>query len=74
MRTLTLQEKIRKLVENMADPCKTILWSYYWEGKKMKEIADVLNYSGKDVAKSQKSRCMAKVKIAMEEIRNKLRS
>ena len=60
-----LQEEVRKLVENMSDPCKTILWSYYWEGKKMKEIADVLNYSGKDVAKSQKSRCMTKVKEAM---------
>jgi len=69
-----LQEEVRKLVENMDDPCKTILWSYYWEGKKMKEIADVLNYSGKDVAKSQKSRCMTKVKEAMIEIRNKLRS
>ncbi len=69
-----LQEEVRKLVENMDDPCKTILWSYYWEGKKMKEIADVLNYSGKDVAKSQKSRCMTKVKEAMTEIRNKLRS
>ena len=69
-----LQEEVRKLVENMDDSCRTILWSYYWEGKKMKEIADVLNYSGKDVAKSQKSRCMTKVKEAMTEIRNKLRS
>ncbi len=69
-----LEEEVRKLVENMDDPCKTILWSYYWEGKKMKQIADVLNYSGKDVAKSQKSRCMNKVKEAVTIICNRLRS
>lgn len=69
-----LQEEVRRLVQNMKEPCRSILWAYYWEGKKMKEIAEEQNYSGKDVAKSQKSRCMTKVKTAMEEIYQQLRS
>ena len=69
-----LQNAVYDIVTNMDDPCKTILWAYYWEGKDMKEIADEMNYSSKDVAKTRKSVCMTKVKKAMEEIRNKLRS
>ena len=69
-----LQSAVYDIVTNMADPCKTILWAYYWEGKSMVEIAEENGYTGKDVAKSQKSRCMTKVKVAMTEIRNKLRS
>ncbi len=69
-----LQNAVRDLVENMAEPCRAILWAYYWEGKSMAVIAEENGYTGKDVAKSQKSRCMTKVKVAMTEIRNKLRS
>lgn len=69
-----LQRAVYDIVTNMADPCKTILWAYYWEGKNMKEIADEMNYSSKDVAKTRKSVCMTKVKKAMEEILNNLRS
>ncbi|MBQ6080693.1 MAG: sigma-70 family RNA polymerase sigma factor [Muribaculaceae bacterium] len=69
-----LQNAVLDIVEHMTEPCRSILWAYYWEGKTMKEIAEELNYSGKDVAKSQKSRCMTKLKTAMEEIRNQLRS
>ena len=69
-----LQTSMRELIENMPDPCKTILWAYYWEGKNMKEIAEAMGYTGKDVAKSQKSRCMTKVKEAMGGIITKLKS
>lgn len=69
-----VEDAVRSLVENMDEPCKSILWAYYWEGKDMREIAKENNYRSKDVAKSQKSRCMTKVKVAMTEIRNQLRS
>ncbi len=58
----------------MADPCKTILWAYYWEGSSMREIATMMNYANARVATTQKSRCMTKVKTAMEEIFNNMRS
>ena len=66
-------EAVRQLVENMPEPCKTILWNYYWGGKSMKEIAEAMNYNNADVAKSQKSKCMTKVRAAMGEIINRLR-
>lgn len=66
--------EVRNLVENMTDPCKTILWAFYWEGKSMSEIANENGYTGKDVAKSQKSRCMTKVKTAMDDIYKQMRS
>ena len=68
-----LQQAVYDIVVNMPDPCKTVLWSYYWEGRSMKEIADIMNYSNARVATTQKSRCMAKLESAMAEIRNRLR-
>ena len=69
-----LQSAVYDIVTNMADPCRTILWAYYWEGNSMREIATMMDYNNADVAKSQKSRCMTKVKTAMEEIFNNMRS
>ena len=69
-----LQSAIYDIVTNMADPCKTILWAYYWEGNSMREIATMMNYANARVATTQKSRCMTKVKTAMDEIFNNMRS
>lgn len=62
-----LHQAAHDVVVNMEDPCKTILWSYYWGGYNMKEIAEQLDYNNADVAKSQKSRCLSKVKIKLVE-------
>lgn len=69
-----LQSAVYDIVTNMADPCKTILWAYYWEGSNMREIATMMNYANARVATTQKSRCMTKVKTAMDEIFNNMRS
>ena len=69
-----LQKAIYDIVVNMQEPCKTILWNYYWEGDSMREIADVMNYNNARVATTQKSRCMTKVKTAMEEFLKNMRS
>ena len=69
-----LKNAIYELVTNMTEPCKTILWSFYWENQSMREIADAMNYANARVATTQKSRCMTKVSIAMEEIINTNRS
>ena len=62
-----LQQAVHDIIINMPDPCKTILWSYYWEGNNMKEIAEKMDYNTADVAKTQKSKCMSKVKLALVE-------
>ena len=69
-----LQNAVYDIVTKMKDPCKSGLWSYYWEDMSMKEIADMMGYSNARVATSQKSRCMNKVKEVMEELLKKMRS
>ncbi len=69
-----LQQAVYNIVDNMQEPCKTILWSFYWENNSMREIADTLHYNNARVATTQKSRCMTKVKTAMEEIFKQMRS
>ena len=69
-----LQQAVYDIVDNMQEPCKTILWAYYWEGCSMREIANTLHYNNARVATTQKSRCMTKVKTAMEGIFKQMRS
>ena len=69
-----LQTAVREIVANLKEPCKTILWSFYWEDESMKHIAELMNYNTTDVAKSQKSKCMTKVKVAFEETIKRMRS
>ena len=59
---------IRQAVNTMSEPCNSILTLYYWEDKSMKEIADELQYSCVDSAKSQKSKCMSKLKAYIKAI------
>ena len=53
---------IRQAVNAMTEPCNSILTLYYWDDKSMKEIADLKDYSNADSAKSQKNKCMSKLK------------
>ncbi len=68
------KDAINDIVIEMGDPCKTILWSYYWEHKSMKVIAADMGYKNADVAKSKKSNCMKKVKIVMEDFIKRINS
>ena len=52
---------IYNTVSQMENPCKKILTLVYWEKKSMKEIAEQMNISSPDVAKTTKSRCMKKI-------------
>ena len=56
---------IYNTVSQMENPCKKILSLVYWHKKSMKEIAEQMNYSSPDVAKSQKSRCMRKIETVI---------
>ena len=46
----------------LGQQCQEVLRLFYYEEKKLDEIAVILNYSNKDVLKSQKSRCLKKLK------------
>lgn len=68
------EEQKRLIVYNVVSllesPCKEVLSYYYWKNKSMKEIAELMNYNNSDVAKTQKSRCVKKIKnIIIERFR-----
>ena len=60
------------LIEKLVEPCKKILFSFYYDHCSMEVIAQSMGMANSDVAKTQKSRCMGKVKRAAEiEFQNK---
>lgn len=61
---ITSEQKsiMQDLVQNLPKPCDEILWYYYGDNLDLKTIAQLLNYSSADTAKTTKSRCMSKLK------------
>jgi len=53
---------IQHKLEQMSEACKRVLFLFYYEQKSLDEIAEIGGYAGKDVVKSQKSRCLAHLK------------
>lgn len=53
---------VQMVVNNMGEPCHSILLKQYWENKNTDEIAKEMNYRNGDVAKNQKYRCIQKLK------------
>jgi len=56
------QEVLRTWFPKLGERCKEVLNLYYYQGFNLDEITQILNYSSKQVLKSQKSRCVKKLK------------
>ena len=56
------QLKLQNGFKRLGEQCKKILTLFYYNGYTLDEITTSLNYTKKDVVKSQKSRCLAKLK------------
>ena len=56
------EKLIQKAVNQIGEPCHTILVKQYWEDKSGEEIAAEMNYKNKDTAKTQKYKCIQKLK------------
>jgi len=54
--------KVQLELEGMKEPCRSILALFYMAGLKLSAIAEKLEYSSIDVLKTQKSRCLKKLK------------
>ena len=52
------QEQLRKAFKVLGQKCKDVLTLFYYRGFDLEEIKNSLNYTNKDVVKSQKSRCL----------------
>lgn len=59
------QEMVYHTVQQMQEPCSTVLTLYYWERRSMEEIAREMNYAGAQVAKNRKLACMRKLKAVL---------
>lgn len=54
--------QVAALVAGLGAPCDQLLKLFYYQRFSMEAIAENLGYSGPDVAKAQKNRCMKKLK------------
>ncbi len=53
---------LAKCLDKLGDPCKTILHDFYISHLSMQEIADKMNYTNMDNAKTQKYKCLQRLK------------
>lgn len=56
------QQLIRKTINGLGDTCQQLLRLFYFENLRLKEISTYLGYKNSDVVKSQKSRCLKRLK------------
>lgn len=62
------ENAIARAVEQMTEPCNTLLRLFYYENKDMESIAQEMNYPSSDAAKTQKYRCMQKLKAVFAKL------
>ena len=58
-------EVIQATVNNMGEPCSSLLDKFYWEKLSCEEIAERMNYKNSDTVKTQKYKCMQKLKVSL---------
>ncbi|MEX2350108.1 MAG: sigma-70 family RNA polymerase sigma factor [Flavobacteriaceae bacterium] len=56
------QQLLKKGLQQLGAKCRKILELYYYKGMTLDEIQAELDYTSKDVLKSQKSRCLKQLK------------
>src|SRR5690625_1081554 len=60
---------MQKALNQMGGKCKEILKLFYYQEMKLDEIVETMSYENKDVAKSQKSRCLKNLRKLINEIK-----
>ena len=55
-------ETMEKALNSMGEPCKSLLEAFYLQKKSMHDIAEVFGYTNAENAKSQKYKCLMKLK------------
>lgn len=58
----TEQKQLQIAFKTLGEKCKEILTLFYYRGFDIEDIMNTLNYTNKDVVKSQKSRCLKSLK------------
>lgn len=56
------EKKVRDVVDKIGKPCAPLLIKFYWNDLSWEQIAQDLGYSNANSAKTQKNKCMSKIK------------
>ena len=64
---LEMEQIIETEVNAMGEPCCSLLDKYYWEDKSCAQIALEKQYKNSDTVKTQKYKCMQKLKCVISE-------
>lgn len=62
------QSQIKRMLEQLGSPCKEILNWFYYDRFSTESIGSRLGYKSSDVVKSQKARCMRKLRQNVSEL------
>ena len=58
----TLYQTLEKALDELGEPCRTVLDMYYYRQMSIDQIAGALQYKGTDSAKTQKYKCLTRLK------------
>ena len=68
-RRVELEEFVFRTVREMGSPCDTLLKAQYWEKLSGAEIATRYGYAGADSVKTQKLKCIKKLRAIIEKFK-----
>jgi RNA polymerase sigma factor (sigma-70 family) len=63
------QNLVRKILENLKDPCKTLLVMYYFKNFSLESIAASMGYKNHGVVKKKKCLCLKMIRTQLLETR-----
>lgn len=55
-------DQLEQALEQLGQPCSTLLKAYYYKEKSMQDIATLFKYTNADNAKTQKYKCLSRLK------------
>ena len=61
---------MEKSMQNLGEPCKSLLEAYYLKKQSMVEIAEKFGYTNADNAKNQKYKCLMRLKKLFGQFKN----
>jgi len=64
-----MKDFVERAVAELTPPCDELLRRFYWDRLSGVEIAQAMNYSNADSVKTQKNKCMKKLKPIVEKFR-----
>lgn len=64
-----MKDFVERAVAGLTPPCNELLRRFYWDRLSGAEIAQIMNYSNADSVKTQKNKCMKKLKPIIEKFR-----